>query len=480
MDVESIRELGAKQDAFLSRFSDCLSEGIQPHLRTYVSGQLSLIERKNVEQIADYAGAVPRTLQAFLASYKWDHERMRNRVQQIVASEHQDNNSVGIIDETSFAKKGNKTPGVQRQWCGSTGKTDNCFVSVHLSYAQDDFHCLIDEDLFLPQSWSDDRVRCRAAKIPVEVVYRSKSDIALEQHQRALDNGIVFSWLTFDEWYGAKPAFLSTLDQRGQRYCGEIPRNLRVWMKQPRVTDRNYRKGGRGRGRKTPRLTADTPKAKTVEECFEQSSQFNAQPWVQWHVKDTQKGPKVVEVKHAMVYRKKEDGLPSIPNHLLVVRDVLSPGQVKYFLSNAKPKTKVGAIVKCGFTRWRVERCFEDDKKYLGMDHFEGRSYSGLLRHLILSAVSLLFLARMRQHFLLDWPELTISQLKKAMSALEDTWWMTSTNAERLLDKASKSLCYHQKRNAQARKSHTKTRTAKLMGMGVDFETINKCCWDTG
>jgi len=251
-------------------------------------------------------------------------------------------------------------------------------------------------------------------------------------------------------------------------------------MKQPRVTDRNYRKGGRGRGRKTPRLTADTPKAKTVEECFEQSSQFNAQPWVQWHVKDTQKGPKVVEVKHAMVYRKKEDGLPSIPNHLLVVRDVLSPGQVKYFLSNAKPKTKVGAIVKCGFTRWRVERCFEDDKKYLGMDHFEGRSYSGLLRHLILSAVSLLFLARMRQHFLLDWPELTISQLKKAMSALEDTWWMTSTNAERLLDKASKSLCYHQKRNAQARKSHTKTRTAKLMGMGVDFETINKCCWDTG
>lgn len=480
MDVDSIERLGPKLTDFLDHFSDCGSEDIQFHFRTYVEGQVSLIDRKNIEQLALHSGAVPRTLQDFLASYDWDHQRMRNRIQQVVAKDHAQANSIGIVDETSFAKKGDKTPGVQRQWCGATGKTDNCFVTVHLSFAHDNFHCLIDEDLFLPESWSDDRARCREAKIPDDVVYRPKSTIALEQHQRAIDNGIVFDWLTFDEWYGSKPAFLSELDNRKQQYVGEIPRNLRVWTKEPKVTDRNFRKGSRGRGRKTPRLVADTPKAQTVEECFEQRDEFKNQPWEKWHVKDTQKGAKVIEVKHAIVHRKTEDGLPSRANHLLVVRDVASPDTLKYFLSNASKKMKLSPILKCAFSRWRVERCFQDDKSYIGLDHFEGRSYPGLLRHLILSAVSLLFLARMREEFQQAYPELTISQLKQAMSALIESWWMTPASAERLLAATAYKLNYYQRRNAQARKSHTKTRNKKLATMGVDMATISKCSWDTG
>ena len=480
MDVESIEQLGPKLTDFLDHFSDCGSEDVRAHFRTYVEGQVSLIDRKNVEQLALHSGVVPRTLQDFLASYDWDHQRMRDRIQQVVAEDHAHANSIGIIDETSFSKKGDKTPGVQRQWCGAAGKTDNCFVTVHLSYAHDDFHCLIDEDLFLPQSWSDDRDRCRLAKIPDDVVYRPKSEIALEQHQHAIDNGIVFDWLTFDEWYGSKPAFLDELDNRKQQYVGEIPRNFRVWMKEPKVTDRSYRKGGKGRGRKTPRLVADTPKPKTVEECFEQSDQFKDQPWEQWHVKDTQKGAKVVEVKRVIVYRKAADGLPSRANHLLVVRDVSSPDTLKYFLSNAPKKMKVGPILKCAFSRWRVERCFQDDKSYIGLDEFEGRSYPGMLRHLILSAVSLLFLARMRQELQQAYPELTISQMKQAMSALIESWWMTPASAERLIASTAYKLSYYQKRNAQARKSHTKTRNKKLAAMGIDMEAILKCSWDSG
>ena len=480
MGVDSIEQLGTKLTDFLGEFSTCGSEEIQAHFRTYVEGQVSLIDRKNVEQLALHSGESPRTLQDFLARYDWDHELMRNRIQQVVSRDYSHPNSIGIVDETSFSKKGDKTPGVQRQWCGSSGKTDNCFVTVHLSYANDDFHCLIDEDLFLPESWSDDRPRCHQAKIPDDVVYRPKSKIALEQHQRAIDNGIVFQWLTFDEWYGAKPAFLDELDNRKQQYAGEIPRNLRVWMNEPKVTHRNFRKGGKGRGRKTPRLVAEAPKPRTVEECFERSAEFQNQQWEQWHVKDTQKGPKVVEVKQAIVYRKTGEGLPSIPNHLVVVRDVASPDTLKYFLSNAMKNTKVGPILKCAFSRWRVERCFQDDKSYIGLEQFEGRSYPGLLRHLILSAVSLLFLARMRHELQETYPELTISQMKQAMSAVIASWWMTPASAETLLASTAYKLSYYQKRNAQARKSHTKTRHKKLAAMGIDMQTIPKCNWDAG
>lgn len=480
MDVESIGRLGSKLAEYLELFSDCGGESVRVHVSSYVSGQVALIDRKNVEQIALHGGVVPRTLQEFLASYEWDHDGMRHRLQRLVAQEHAGPNSVGIIDETSFAKKGDKTPGVQRQWCGASGKTDNCFVSVHLSFAQDDFHCLVDEDLYLPESWSQNRGRCRAAKIPDEIVYRSKSEIALEQHQRARENGIVFEWLTFDEWYGAKPAFLSELDRRKQKYVGEIPRNLRVWKEKPGVTSRPYRKGRRGRSRKTPRLLANAAAAQTVEECFHESSAFKDQPWEQWHVKDTQKGPKIVEVKHALVYRQTEDGLPSAGEHLLVVREVNSPDTLKYFLSNAHPKTKVGELLKCAFSRWRVERCFQDDKSYIGLDQFEGRSYPGLMRHLILSAVSLLFLARMRQELQEAYPEVTVSQMKQAMSAVIESWWMTPDNAQRLLEATARKLIYYQKRNAQARKSHTKTSNRKLAAIGIDLDNIPRCNWESG
>ena len=143
------------------------------------------------------AGIAPRTLQEFLSSYEWDHAAMQDQLAQVVAREHTGDLNIGIIDETSFVKKGDKTPGVQRQHCGAIGKHENCIVTVHLSFASQDFHCLLDGELFLPESWSNDRQRCRQAKIPDDMVYRPKTEIALEQYERALENGIRFDWLTF-------------------------------------------------------------------------------------------------------------------------------------------------------------------------------------------------------------------------------------------------------------------------------------------
>ena len=167
MDVKQIRELKPMLTRYLKRFDDCFARrDTRAHLPVYVEGQLSDLQRKNVEVIAKRARVPVRTLQEFLSLLKWDHDRMRDRLQEIVVAEHAGKHTIGIIDETSFVKKGDTTPGVQRQQCGTVGKQENCMVTVHLAYAVEDFHCLLDGELFLPESWSEDRERCEEAGIP--------------------------------------------------------------------------------------------------------------------------------------------------------------------------------------------------------------------------------------------------------------------------------------------------------------------------
>ena len=126
MDARRIGRLRRDIERELQLFDDCFgrSEG-RDHLRCYVGGQVSELRRKCVEVIADEAGVPPRTLQDFLATHRWDHEQAVDRLQQLVAEQHHDEQSIGLIDETSFAKRGGKTVGVQRQYCGATGKIDN-------------------------------------------------------------------------------------------------------------------------------------------------------------------------------------------------------------------------------------------------------------------------------------------------------------------------------------------------------------------
>ena len=399
MNIPQIRKLKPKLKKFLKRFDDCFPrKDTRAHLPTYVTGQISDIPEKSVEPIAINAGVAPRTLQEFLSQHHWDHDQLRDQLQHIVRDEHSGPHSIGVIDETSDVKKGDKTPGVQRQWCGSVGKTENCLVTVHLGYARDGFHCLIDGELFLPESWSADRPRCREAGIPDDMVYRPKWQISLELYDRAIKNGLHFDWMTFDEGYGSKPDFLRGLSARGQRFVGEVPRSFTGWLKPPRVITRPFHKNGRGRGRKVPRLASGSPPARRVEELLEERT-FVDQPWQRWRVKDGEKGPMIWEIKHALFTPKDEDGMPGEPMHLMVARNVLDTEEVKFFVSNAAPKTPVQKLLLVGFSRWRVERCFEDQKSEIGLDQYEGRRYQGLKRHLILSCVSYLFLTRMREEF---------------------------------------------------------------------------------
>lgn len=395
MDANEIRRLDPMLREYLARFDDCFGRcDTRGHLPVYIRGQLSNLERKSVEPIALNAGVPVRTLQEFLSQHRWNHLCMRDRLQQIVRDDHlrPGTERIGIIDETSAVKKGDKTPGVQRQYLGCVGKQDNGIVTVHLGVSAGDFQVLLDGDLFLPESWSEDRARCQAAGIPDEVVYRPKTEIALELYDRTRANGLEFDWLTFDEWYGSKPPFLRALDDRNQRFIGEIHKDFVGWLDPPRTTERPYRRGGRGRSRKTPRIVAGSRKARAVEHLAQSHPALRDQAWDTWRIKDGEKGPIVWRVKHAMLYVKDEESLPTKCYHLLVCDHPLT-SERKYFISNAPPKTPLKKLLWAAFSRWPIERCFEDQKCEVGLSHWEGRTWLGLQRHLILTSVSHLFLS---------------------------------------------------------------------------------------
>jgi len=175
-----------------------------------------------------------------------------------------------------------------------------------------------------------------------------------------------------------------------------VPKTFTGWLRAPHVTQRPFRRG-RGRGRKTPRLLSGSRPAISVEHMLTYSPEVRDQPWVRYRVKDGEKGPMVWEVKHARITVKDEQGLPGMRLHLLVARNALKPEEIKFFLSNAAAETSVQTLLLVAFSRWRVERCFEDQKQEVGLDQWEGRRWLGLKRHLILTSVSYLFLARVRK-----------------------------------------------------------------------------------
>ena len=394
MDIFDIAGIRSKLIQFLKRFQSCSAdERTRDYFRLYVSGLISNLSRKNCEAIALSAGVPVRSVQWFLSGQVWDHERMRNKLHTIIAKQHAGKHTVGIIDETSVVKKGDKTPGVQRQYCGTAGKQENCIVTVHLAYAIDDFHALIDQDLFFPEAWDQDRERCREAKIPDDVVYRPKWQIALEQYDRATENGIVFEYLTFDEAYGGKPEFLRQLDGREQLFIGEVPCAFYAWSRLPKTTMKSQKQG---RKRTKPRLIKGQSGTIEVKNMLKYSPVLRDQPWVKYRIKDNTKGPVIWEIKECEIFiRKMEHGAPwDKPLRLIVARNVMNEKEeeIKFFVSNASMDVPLDDLLLTAFRRWRVERSFQDTKQKLGLDHYEGRNYQGLIRHLLLCSLTYYFL----------------------------------------------------------------------------------------
>ena len=405
MDGKMFAAVPGQLDAYLALFDGCFarSEG-RGHLYRYVAGQLSDLPRKSVEPMADQAGIPPRTLQEFLAGHRWDHAMAWQLLQREVAGAHADEQAIGTIDETSFPKCGDKTIGVQHQHCGATGKIDNCVVSVHVGYSWDPSRCqcVLASDLYLPRGWLEDRAACREAGVPEELVFREKWRIALDLLQQTLGQGVRFGWWTFDEGYGNARAFLQALQDLGQRYVAEVPKSTMGWLLEPTVLQKGAYQG-RGRKRRYPRLSKKSLPACTLENLLKHSPVLRAVAWENYYVKDTDKGPLVWRAKAhrfhlqlAVAGAKHDRYLPSAALWLIVAHNPLT-GETKYFLSNAAAGVPLEQLLKVAFSRWHIERCFQDQKGELGLDHFECRRYVAVQRHLLITAISHLFLTRLRR-----------------------------------------------------------------------------------
>jgi SRSO17 transposase len=373
MTPEQIEELGPAFADYLRQFLFCCDyTQTFDLLNVYCCGLLSELPRKTCEPVALAAGVAVRTLQEFLRDHRWSFAEVRSQLQQHVAATlsnlpDDDLGCVGLHDETGTVKDGFCTPGVQRQYCGEVGKLENCIVTVHTGLAKGRYKTLFDAELFLPQSWDADRQRCRQARIPDEIHYRPKWQIALEQLDRALSNSIVFDWFTFDEGYGDKPGYLQGLEQRQIRFVGEVPKSFRCFGSRP-----------------CPGQTASR-----ADDLVRHSPLFHPQSWQVVSLTRQTLGAQPWQVKAARVWL----AWGGERTYWLLWAQNERTGEEKYFVSNAVADEPVARVLRVGFCRWNVEHGLRLSKSELGFRHFEGRSYVALLRHMTLCCVTLTFVA---------------------------------------------------------------------------------------
>jgi SRSO17 transposase len=363
MTEREIVALGPAFATYLRRFRGHLGQDrTAKHFGTYCRGLMSDLSRKSIEPIALEAGTAVRTLQEFLVTARWDQASARDTLQKHLGSVVADLPSdplgtVGVIDETSCRKWGDHTPGVQRQYMGCVGKVENGIVTVHLAVAKGTFQALLDADLFLPKAWAADRDRCERAGIPDDVGHQTKWRLAIDQWLRATGNGLSFDWLTFDEGYGAAVPFLKFLSLVNQRFVAEVPVNFRV---RDTAAGRSRRADARLPATDAGSGTRHRVAHRTVRASFWRVA--TAPVWVADRV------------------------------HTLVVAVNENTDEVKYFLTNATTATRA-RVLAVAFRRWTVEHAFRLGKQEAGLMDYEGRNYTGLLRHLTLALVVLGFVA---------------------------------------------------------------------------------------
>jgi len=197
--------------------------------RSYVDGLLSSVARKNCWWLAESAGHQdPGRMQHLLGGAKWDADRLRDRLQRMIAKLVAVPDGVLIVDETGYAKKGNASAGVARQYSGTLGRVDSCQVAVFLTYATARLRLLADRVLYLPKAWTDDPKRCADAGVPATVRFATRAQLALVMIGRAVAAGITAAWVTADEAYGRDHRFRAGVRALGLGYVVAVARDQRV------------------------------------------------------------------------------------------------------------------------------------------------------------------------------------------------------------------------------------------------------------
>jgi SRSO17 transposase len=355
----------ARMNGFLDGIARTLKNKCQrASFAMYATGLLCDGERKSMEPIAARSSSDPEAVLAmhhrlvrFLGSAAWDDAPVRAFSTQyaVAALQTQAPIRTWIVDDTGFLKQGTHSPGVQRQYTGSAGKTANCQIGVSLVLANEYAHVPADFRLYLPESWTDDPVRCRRAHIPADCQYAPKWALALEMIETALHSGLPPGVVLADCGYGNVTVFRDTLDALGLQYALEVQSTTMVQAVhgEARADRVSVMELGKMLERKLRRVTWREGSKTTLHSRF----------------------------ARIRVVVARDDRLRRDPEWLLVEWPEGEPSPTKFALSSLPESISCVQLVRTFKTRWRIERSYEDLKGELGLDHYEGRSWVGWHHH---------------------------------------------------------------------------------------------------
>ncbi|WP_043735682.1 IS701 family transposase [Nocardia asiatica] len=330
--------------------------------REYVTGLVASLERKNGWTLAEQAGEVsPDGMQRLLRWADWDIDGVRDDVRGYVAERLGEKDAVLIADDTGFLKNGLRSAGVQRQYSGTAGRTENCQIGVFLAYASRHGHALVDRELYLPESWTTDRDRCRAAGIPDEVEFATKPRLVMAMLERAVSAKVPFGWFTADEAYGQV-------------------KYLRVWLEQHDIAHVLATR------RNDTLVTGMFTEARADELV----AALPARAWQRISAGAGAHGPRDYDWARVPIRIGWE---PGRGHWLLARRSITDPGEIAYYVCYGPRRSTIADLAWIAGSRWRIEECFQQAKNEAGLDHYQVRSWRAWYAHITLSMLALAWLA---------------------------------------------------------------------------------------
>ena len=345
------------------------------HALLYLHAILSDIPRKNGWQIAEHARQLrPYGMQRLLSRAVWNQEAVRDELRRFVCHtlsppaevcEPADPEAlfpVVVLDESGFPKRGRHSAGVGPQYCGLTGRVENCQVGVFLSYVTALGHALIDRELYLPEDWCADAARRQAVHIPEPVRFATKPELAQQMLKRVLAAGVACQWVVADSVYGHSPDLRTFLQEHARSYALAVP-SIEV-------------------------ICVQTPDGPLLSDVGSITHQLRAKDWQRLSMSQGTKGERLFDwARLPWVHGGRVDG-----RHWLLLRRCLDdPQEVSYYLVWAPPDTSLSTMVQAVGARWHIEEDLQASKD-LGLDQYEVRSYLGWYRHITLVLLAYAFL----------------------------------------------------------------------------------------
>jgi SRSO17 transposase len=345
----------------------------------YMCGLLSDLERKNIESIAYRYDRDRRALQNFIGTAAWDYQPLQQELVRQVGIEIGEDDGVIVFDPSGHKKCGSDSVGVQRQWLGRLGKVDNGQVGIYMSYASRKEHALVDERLYLPISWANDKRRRKKCGVPKHIRYQTRHELSLDMLK---NNGryLPHLWTVGDDEMGRSSRFRRDLRDLGEQYLLAVPCN--TYIRDLESKPPAYK--GRGQPPKQPFQRVDR-----------WLNALGDKTWTKIDVRDGEKGPLAIEIVTCRVVARTERSCHEPVEELLVVtRFVDQSGKAKYdyYLSNAPADTSLEELARVVKAEHRIEDCLKRAKSEAGLSDYEVRTWAGWHHHQILSLIALWFL----------------------------------------------------------------------------------------